>query len=254
VKEGARALTGWTVKRDSDMSRFVPARFDNGEKSYLGHSGNLGLDDVVSILAGSPNTARFLARKLARFFISDAPDDGTVGAIANTYTSANGDMKAVVRSVLTSDAFRDPTNFMNKITSPTEYVVTNLKLLGAKSVDQTVLAAMRAMGQELFNPPNVAGWPGNRSWLNTDTIFTRLNFADRVVSNRNTDGPTYVDPGALLGGAGDAVGHFVELLTDGFVADADKQVLRDYFSGAAKTADSKVRGLVHLILSTPART
>ncbi len=78
VKEGARALTGWTVKRTDDSSTFVPGRFDDGVKNYLGHQGNLGLDDVVSILAGSSNTANFLGRKLARFLISDAPDDGTV--------------------------------------------------------------------------------------------------------------------------------------------------------------------------------
>ncbi|HEX6513295.1 MAG TPA: DUF1800 domain-containing protein [Chloroflexota bacterium] len=250
VKEGARALTGWTVKHGQNNSEFAAGRFDDGDKTYLGHSGNLGLEDVVSILAGSPNTAKFLARKLARFFISDNPDDGTVASIANTYSVSGGDMKAVVRTVLSSDAFRDPANFMNKISSPTEYVVTNLKLLGAKSVDQSVLGAMRNMGQELFNPPNVAGWPGNRSWLNTDTIFTRLNFADRIVSNRNPDGPTYVDPSALAGG-GDALGHFVELLTDGIMADANRQILQDYFSGAAKAADAKIRGLVRLILSTP---
>lgn len=251
VKEGARALTGWTLKRTSDTSRFVPARFDDGNKTYLGQSGNLGLDDVVTILASSPNTAKFVGRKLARFFISDNPDDGTVGAIANAYAGSNGDMKAVMRTVLNSDAFRDPNNFMNKIASPTEYVVTNLKLLGAKSVDQSVLGPLRNMGQELFNPPNVAGWPGNHSWLNTDTIFTRLNFADRIASNRATDGPTYVDPAAILGGASDAVGRFVDLLTDGSVAGANRQVLQDYFSGAAKTADAKLRGLVHLVLSTP---
>lgn len=251
VKEGARALTGWAVKRTEDTSTFVPGRFDNGVKNYLGHSGNLGLEDVVAILAGSPNTANFLARKLARFFISDAPDDGTLGAIANTYMATTGDMKAVMRTVLTTDAFRDPGSFMNKITSPVEFTITNLKLLGAKSVDQSVLGALRQMGQEPFNPPNVAGWPGNRSWLSTDTIFTRLNFGDRIVSNRKTDGPTYVDPAGLLGGATDAVSRFVDLLTDGFMADANRNILQDYFSGTARAADAKVRGLVHLILSTP---
>ena len=251
VKEGARALTGWTLRRDSDTSRFAPRRFDDGDKIYLGHSGNLGLDEVVAILAGSANTATFLGRKLARFFISDNPDNGTVGAIASAYTASNGDMKAVIRTVLNSDAFRDPGNFMNKVTSPAEYVVTNLKLLGATGVDQSVLGAMRNMGQELFNPPNVAGWPGNRSWLNTDTIFTRLNFADRITSNRASDGPTYVDPSSALGGAGDAVGRFTDLLTDGFMSDANRQVLQDYFSATARAADAKLRGLVHLILSTP---
>jgi len=251
VKEGARALTGWTVKRNEATSTFVPARFDDGIKNYLGHSGNLGLEDVVSILASSPNTASFLGRKLARFFVSDSPDDGTVGAIANTFASSGGDMKAVMRTVLTCDAFKDPGNFMNKITSPVEFTITNLKLLGAKSVDQSVLGALRNMGQELFNPPNVAGWPGNRSWLNTDTIFTRLNFADRIVSSRNTDGPTYVDPASLLGSATDAVGTFVNLLTDGFMADANRQILQSYVSGTARAADAKMRGLVHLILSTP---
>jgi uncharacterized protein (DUF1800 family) len=251
VKEGARALTGWTINRDSDTSRFVPNRFDDGSKTFLGHSGNLGLDDIVSILASAPQTARFIARKLARFFISDSPDEATVGAIAGTFAATNGDMKAVMRTVLTTDAFTDPAGFMSKVASPTEFVVTNLKLLGAKSVDQSVLGAMRSMGQELFNPPNVAGWPGGRSWISTDTIFTRLNFADRIVSNRNTEGPTYVDPAAVLGGAKDAVGHFVDLLTDGLVSDANRQVLQDYFSGAAKAADAKIRGLVHLILSTP---
>jgi len=251
VKEGARALTGWVVPKDSDAGQFVPRRFDSGVKNYLGHSGNLGLEDVVSILAGSPHTAKFLARKLARFFISDTPDDATVGTIADTYASTNGDMKAAMRTVLTTDAFRNAGNFMDKITSPAEFVVTNLKLLGAKSIDKMVLPAMAGMGQELFNPPNVAGWPGNRSWLNTDTIFTRLNFAGRIVSNRNTDGPTYVDPASLLTNTGDAVGTFASLLTDDLLAAPNRQVLQDYFSGATRAADAKLRGLVHLILSTP---
>ena len=251
VKEGARALTGWVAKRDATQSDFVQKRFDDGSKTYLGHTGNLGLDDVVGILSSSPNTAKFVGRKLARFFISDSPDDGTIAAIANTFSASNGDMKQVLRTVLTSPAFMDPSQFMNKITSPAEYVVSNLKILGAKAVDKSVLAAMKNMGQELFEPPNVAGWSGGHSWLNTDTIFTRLNFADRITSNRAADGPAYVDPNALLNGASDAVGHFVDLLTDGQMADANRQALSDYFASAAKAADAKVRGLVHLVLSTP---
>ena len=251
VKEGARALTGWVVKKDATQAELVPSRFDSGSKTYLGHTGNLGLTDVVNILSTSPNTATFLARKLARFFIADSPDDGTVSAIAGVFSSTNGDMKQVMRQVLTSDAFKDPNGFMNKITSPAEYVITNLKLLGAKSVDKTVLASMNGMAQQLFEPPNVAGWPGGHAWLNTDTIFTRLNFADRLTTDRNTDGATYVDPSAVLNGAGDTLGSFVELLTDGLLADSNKQVLASYYSSAAKAADAKVRGLVHLILSTP---
>jgi len=251
VKEGARALTGWVVRKDATQAQLVPTRFDDGAKTYLGQSGNLGLDDVVNILSSSPNTAKFLGRKLARFFITDSPDDGTIGAIANTYATTNGDMKQVMRTVLTSGAFKSPDNFMNKVSSPAEFVVTNLKLLGAKAVDKSVLPAMSNMGQDLFEPPNVAGWPGGQSWLNTDTIFTRLNFADRITSNRSTDGPTYVDPNALLNGAGDAVGYFADLLTDGQLADANRPILQSYFSSAARAADAKVRGLVHLILSTP---
>src|SRR5581483_9658550 len=243
VKEGARALTGWALGRASGTSRFVAQRFDNGVKNYLGHSGNLGLDDVVGILSASPNTANFLATKLARFFISDSPDPATVAAIAGTFSSANGDMRQVMRTVLTSPAFQDPGSFMNKITSPVEYVITNMRLLGITSADKAVLQGLRTMGQELFNPPNVAGWPGGRSWLNTDTIFARLNFADRLTSDRRTDAPWYFDPQAVLNGATDAVGRFVELLTDGLLPDSNRQALQDYFAAPAKAADSKLRGL-----------
>ncbi|HEU0169101.1 MAG TPA: DUF1800 domain-containing protein, partial [Chloroflexota bacterium] len=87
VKEGARALTGWVVRKDATQAELVPSRFDSGTKTYLGHTGNLGLTDIVNILASSPNTAVFVGRKLARFFISDSPDDGTANAIAGVYSA-----------------------------------------------------------------------------------------------------------------------------------------------------------------------
>ncbi len=251
VKEGARALTGWTYTKDSTVGKFAGARFDDGPKTFLGQTGNFGLEDVVNILAGSPATAKFLAAKLARYFISDTPDPGTIDAIAGSYAASGGDMRQVLRTVFNSNAFKDPANFWNKVKSPAEYVLTNLRLLGVSAADRTAMGAMRDMGQELFNPPNVAGWAGGRAWVNTDTVFSRLNFFNRVAAERSTDQALHIDPGALLNGAADAPGFFLNLLTDGFVSDANRTALQTYFTAGSQNADAKLRGLVHLVLSTP---
>jgi hypothetical protein len=138
-----------------------------------------------------------------------------------------------------------------------------MKQLEAASSWQDILPPMRRMGQELFNPPNVKGWDGGRSWISTSTILERFNFANRMISARNDATRTSIDPARVVAGAPtDAAGlvdHCLQILVDGDVPSSVRAELVQYVRsgpGAFETLtpgslDEKVRGLLHLIMSLP---
>ncbi len=181
IKEAARAFTGWSIDRDSGT--FVFRRFihDDGTKTVLGRSGNLDGDDVLDILLAQPATAEFITRKLWREFVSPDPDAATVTRIANRFRSTRYDIKVVLYELLTSDAFYAKENRGVLIKSPIDLVVGALKQFDLKPTEPIPFAvAAAAMGQNLFSPPNVKGWPGGEVWINSSTLLARKQFLDRL--------------------------------------------------------------------------
>ena len=130
VREGARALTGWVLELFTYKPRWVPRYHDDGIKTYLGHTGNFGPDEIMDILAAHPRTGVFLARKLFEFFAHDNADAATVQQIADTYYRSGHDIKAVVRQILLSDAFYSEASFQQHFRSPAEFVVGTVRELG----------------------------------------------------------------------------------------------------------------------------
>ena len=184
VREGARALTGWTVSRktlyqgDSASQGVLRPRFhDGGSKTYLGHTGNLGSDGVMNILSAHPNTGGFLVRKLFEFFAYDGVDGSILQPFIQTYYSSKYDMGAVIKQILLSDAFYSDLSFEQHFKSPAEFVLGSVRELNVSIPTIQLIRAMTLMGQELLNPPNVAGWPGGITWLNPGTLVERFNFA-----------------------------------------------------------------------------
>lgn len=181
IKEAARAFTGWSIDRDSGS--FVFRRFihDYGSKTVLGRSGNLDGDDVLDVLLAQPATAEFITRKLWREFVSSDPDAATVTRIANRFRNTRYDIKVVLYELLTSDAFYSKENRGVLIKSPIDMVVGCLRQFGLKPTEPVPFAvAAAAMGQNLFSPPNVKGWPGGEAWINSSTLLARKQFLDRL--------------------------------------------------------------------------
>lgn len=260
VREGARALTGWTLlPAPPFVAIFVPDQHDDGVKTYLGHTGNLGSAEVMAILAAHPHTGHFIARKLFSFFAYDDADGATIAHFADTYYRTGGDIKAVVRQILLSDAFYSDRSFLGHIKSPVEFVVGTVRELGVQVPIEWMLYALSLMGQQLFNPPNVGGWPGGSTWVTANSLIARFNFAGWLTT-RLGDSVHNLDPQHLLqqSGVGDAAG-LVDYLLARFIGVGARPATRDalirYLGGqevlSSPLLDSRLRGLVQLMLASP---
>ena len=181
VKEAARAFTGWSLDRETGVFVFRPRLHDDGTKVVLARSGRLDGDAVLDILLARPETAEFVTAKLWREFVSPDPDPADVARIARRFRESNYDIKVAVRELLVSDAFYAPGNRGVLVKAPVELVVGTLRQLDLKPGTALPFAVAAAgMGQNLMSPPNVKGWPGGETWINTTTLLARKQYLDRV--------------------------------------------------------------------------
>ncbi len=181
VRQSARAFTGNTVDRVTGQYMFNPRLHDDGVKTFLGHTGNFNGDDIVDIIMDQPATGVFMARKLLRAFVYDDPEPELVDALATTFRASGYDVARTVGTILRSNVFYSERAYRALVKSPLEIVIGAMKTLGANEVGARTLGGLVAMGQMPMQPPNVAGWPGGRLWLNTGTYLARLNFLHQLV-------------------------------------------------------------------------
>ena len=185
VKEAARAFTGWSLDRDTGDFLFRPAIHDPGVKTVFGRTGRFDGDAVLDLLLARPETSEFVVAKLWREFVSPSPQPDEVRRIAARFRAANYDIKVALHGLLLSDAFWSPDNRGVLVKSPVELVVGTLRTLELSPPDMLPFArAVSGMGQVLFAPPNVKGWPGGEAWINTDTLLARKQFLARIGSLR----------------------------------------------------------------------
>jgi uncharacterized protein (DUF1800 family) len=181
IREAARAFTGWHT--DGDAYEFNPKFHDDGEKTVLGQKGNWNGDDVVRIVLGREDAARFLVRKLYRSFISEQeePPDSLLEPLADSFRQSDYDIGALMRTLLSSRHFFSAYAFRRRIKSPVEFVLGAVRAtVGGQVLQQVLVGRLEAMGQQLFAPPNVKGWRGAQAWLSTSTVLARDNFAQAV--------------------------------------------------------------------------
>jgi len=175
VREAARAFTGYSM--DAGGFRIRPAWHDRGTKQFLGVSGQLTGDDVVRILLAHPATARFLAVKLLHYFACENPSDAWVDAVAAKLRTTRYDFSATMRAVFLSERFYGADVMGTQICEPAQLVVGTLRKLGIKKADYVSLCGhLRAMGQNLLQPPTVKGWDGGRAWITSGSWFRRQAF------------------------------------------------------------------------------
>lgn len=193
VVEVARALTGWTLDRGANGGSFVfrPQVHDAGAKTILGQTfpAGRGQDEgekVLDLLARHPSTARYIAFKLARRFVSDTPPEAIVSRAAATFTRTDGDIREVVRSIVTSPEFFANAAYRAKVKSPFELVTSALRTMNAVA-DATPRSAqlVSRLGQPIFGHQAPNGYPETGdAWMNTGAILNRINFGLTVGSGR----------------------------------------------------------------------
>jgi len=189
----ARAFTGWTIKPPAQGGGFIfrPQVHDAGEKVVLGHKlaagrGEEDAEDVLAILARSPATAHFISFKLARRFVSDTPSKALVDHAAQVYLKTDGDIREVLKAIITSPEFFSQQAFHSKVKSPFEVVVSAMRALDAAPDSTPRTAQMIAyLGQPIFGHQAPNGWPETgESWMNTGAILNRINFGMAAASWR----------------------------------------------------------------------
>lgn len=273
VRESARAFTGWRLtspakerppeglsekERDEWLNqmwasyepqwRAAPAQHDNGSKTFLGKTGNWDGTDIVRIIMEQPATGRFITKRLFSEFAYRDPDEATLDRLLDVWNSSDHDAKAVVRAILVSDEFYSMRAYRSLVRSPIEFIVGAVRGLELEADFLQLEQTAAAMDQRLFEPPNVAGWPGGEVWLSSGTFFGRVNFADSFLRKANRPGPVPAIAGYT--NASDLVNGALDLLVDGNVRDEARQAITDYAASITNLQD-RAAAVAYLVLCSP---
>ena len=224
VKEAARAFTGWSLDRDTGEYTYRRMWHDFGSKTVLGRTGRFDGEAVLDILLERPETARFIAGKVWREFVSPTPDAAEVSRWAAVFREARYEVKPLLRAALTSDAFWSPANRGALVKSPVDLVVGTLRTFGIRPVDlRPAVFACAALGQNPFAPPNVKGWAGGDAWIDSARLLGRRQFIDRVF--RGSDpmaGDMAIQTSATANAPGQAMRRMLERGMADYAFDADR--------------------------------
>ena len=210
IRQGARALTGYGVQDNEFV--FRRRQHDDGVKTILGRRGAFDGDGFARILIAHRACAHFVAYKLYKFFVCDLPDDqmpwltGVVNRLAGQVVRHKYELRPVLKRLFKSQHFFDSAIAGNMIKSPVQLVIGAMRTMQTPSRDLSVIDdAMGSMGQKLFNPPSVAGWPGGRAWVTTSAYYTRQNLCTYLITGKMPIGrwqkdQMQFDPTALIAG------------------------------------------------------
>jgi uncharacterized protein (DUF1800 family) len=182
VKAAARSFTGYRVVGPAEQFRFVAGQYDQSDKIFLGKTGPWRGDQVIDIILSQPQCAKFIATKIWRFFVYDDPAPQLVDALVEQFLRCKYELKPFMKIVLSSQEFFSPQARNSIIKSPVQFLVQGQRTLGLPlPTGQSLTFIYRQLGQTPFYPPNVKGWDGGKSWINTATLTYRYELARELV-------------------------------------------------------------------------
>ena len=181
VKESARAFTGWGTNLQGDFI-FRPRQHDDGIKTFFGKTGNLSGEDILSILLEQKQTAVFITRKIYKFYVNEEVDEEKISVLASNFYDSGYDIRGLMISIFSSTWFYEQKNIGSQIKSPVLWMVGMRRQLPMELQNPAVqLILERLLGQVLFSPPNVAGWPGGKHWIDSSSLMLRMQ-VPRIIS------------------------------------------------------------------------
>jgi len=186
VQELARCFTGWEVRRD--RFRFNRYQHDTGQKSILGQQGEFSGDDGVDIVLARSSCPEFIVGKLIRFFVFDEPaaSPELVAPLAELFRESELQVAPVIERLLGSNLFFSEHAIARRLRSPVELIIGLLRSLEASTNLNLVADGLHELGHSVFFPPNVKGWDGGRTWINTSTLLGRANLIGAVLQSDKT--------------------------------------------------------------------
>ncbi|MCI0636647.1 MAG: DUF1800 domain-containing protein, partial [Actinobacteria bacterium] len=249
-----------------------PQFHDEGSKTILGRTGNFDGFEAIDIIldhtdAHGSVSGRFIGSKLWSYFAGTYPPPHVVDGLQSVYVASGHSIREVVRAILLAPEFYEAHTRKAWVRSPVEYAVAAVRMLEGESDFSSAANGLAGMGQVLFNPADAKGWDWGTSWMNTGSLFARASLANALSTNRGSTGSRF-DPEALLAGhdvstAGGVVDALAARLNVGDVSGEIRQAWIEYLEAGddgspvtwaptPEAVDEKVRGLVHVMLTSPA--
>lgn len=274
VFAAAAALTGWHIRRGTNESYYNPRDHGNLPLRFMGQTGTFNYKDIIRILAAHPATPWYIGRRLFAFFAYENPGNDDLKPLVDAYVQSGHNMGAVMRALLLSPQFSSVRAYRSRIKSPVEFTVGAYRALGIQGDGQGLNTITTLMGQPLFDPPNVAGWPGDKqssNWLNSGAWMTRLNYIDMLLARGMSSGKgrPLIDVQHMvdtnnLNSPEKFVDHFSSFLLDGPLPGDRHSLVLNYLTasdnasseqitlGGGKTYPlNRVRGAIYLMMASP---
>ncbi|WP_036746371.1 DUF1800 domain-containing protein [Paenibacillus sp. UNC451MF] len=253
IKEAARAFTGWSYNKKLDELKFNKGQHDNGSKTILGEKGDFDESSTVDVLFKQDALSHFMATKLLKFFATDEPSEEWVNQVASDFANTKN-VGEVLSRLFLSDAFYNAEHLVSLIKTPVEYVVGILRAFRIP-MSKGFAQASRKMGQELYLPPDVAGWRGGTAWLMTTSLLARYQFAESVAKRINNTLLTSKDYKLeSTAAAEDWVSQYAQNAGVWYLGEQTSQVLAKYADETFVHSTQKaagMKGLLQLIMLSP---
>ncbi|MCY0977644.1 DUF1800 domain-containing protein [Chryseobacterium wangxinyae] len=174
IREAARAFTGWGYDKEGNFIQ-RKKQHDEGSKTFLGKTGNFTGDDVLNIILEQKTTADFITTKIYTFFVNEKPDSAIIKTLSKNFYESGYDIKKLMTEIFSSTWFYNKKNIGNRIKSPTELLAGMMRMLPMEIQNpENITVYQKLLGQMLLYPPNVAGWPNGKSWIDSSTLMLRL--------------------------------------------------------------------------------
>lgn len=176
IKESARAFTGWNFDGFNGFV-FQTVQHDDGVKTFLGRKGRFDGDDIIDILLEQKQTAYYVTEKIYSYFVNPVIDKKVVQKLADEFYQSGYQILTLMENIFTADWFYNKENIGVRIKSPIELIAGVQRAVDVKPVNPlSIIFFQKLMGQWLFNPPNVAGWPGHKAWIDSNSLMVRMIF------------------------------------------------------------------------------
>lgn len=188
IREAARAFTGWGYDRDGAFV-FRKKQHDDGEKKILGKTGNFKGEDVLNLLLEQKQCAIFITQKICRYLVSEEKQDQQrIRRLAGDFYESGYDLGELVKTIITSGWFYEEKLAGARVKSPVDLLVGYQRLLPMTFDNpKTLINLQRTLGQLLFYPPNVAGWPGGADWIDSSSLVIRMRLPEAFWGSRELD-------------------------------------------------------------------
>ncbi len=287
IKEAARAFTGWMVERRSyafmDLTALKPQRpsaiqmkskiRDDDRKTFFGQSGNLTGNDIIRIILEQEQSSKFMMAKIWTFFAYDNPEPELVEALARIFRENNYEIAPTLKTLFMSDAFYSEKAVRTQIKSPVLWLAGSCIALDIELPSMRFsAAALQALGQVLFLPPNVKGWDGGYAWITTSTLTQRYNLAgtlinmrqpsqeDRPMQRRRFMGQNYllntsvILPPEKRSSVATALQYLSNRIYQARLPESALEPLKEHLRSLPEPSewtDEQIRNILHLMMSSP---